>query len=367
MNDRTGTRLAALRRRMTAEGVDLVALAPGANMNWLLGFSPHADERPTLLLVGPERESMVVPELNAADVVPRTKIDLSIWNDADGAEGATKQALAAVCPASPSMVAVDETMRTDFVLPLLDLLKGTRHQMANNTVGHIRMRKDPTECGSLRENAAIADSAVQAIFAALKPGISEVELAEIGRKEFRRQKAEPTFAIVASGPNGALPHHATGNRKLQAGDAVVIDIGGSKDGMCSDITRMAVIGTPPEGYEEVHAIVERAAAAAIEMACPGVRAKDVDAAARQVITDAGYGEYFVHRTGHGLGTETHEPPYIVSSSEFELDEGMVFSIEPGIYLPGKFGIRLEEIVIMNATGVEVLSGLARDWHVAGAN
>ena len=147
---------------------------------------------------------------------------------------------------------------------------------------------------------------------------------------------------------------------------MVIDIGGRKDGFPSDMTRMAVIGHAPEGYEKVHAIVERALCAALAAARPGVRAMDVDAAARNVIAEAGYGEYFVHRLGHGLGIEVHEPPYLTSTSETVLDEGMVFSIEPGIYLPGRFGLRLEDIVILRADGPEILSSLPRTLHVAPA-
>ena len=207
---------------------------------------------------------------------------------------------------------------------------------------------------------------MQAGFAALRPGVSELEIADVIRAEFGRHGAKPEFTIVGSGPNGAFPHHATGNRKLQVGDAVVIDIGGRKDGFPSDMTRMAVIGHAPEGYEKVHAIVERALCAALAAARPGVRAMDVDAAARNVIAEAGYGEYFVHRLGHGLGIEVHEPPYLTSTSETVLDEGMVFSIEPGIYLPGRFGLRLEDIVILRADGPEILSSLPRALHVAPA-
>jgi len=142
-----------------------------------------------------------------------------------------------------------------------------------------------------------------------------------------------------------------------------MDIGAGRDGFSSDITRMAVMGEAPEGYAEVHAIVEAAVQAAIAVARPGVKAHVLDDAARKVITDAGYGEYFVHRLGHGMGIEVHEPPYISASSQSVLDEGMVFSIEPGIYLPGRFGLRLEDIVIMRADGPEVLSGLPRDMQM----
>ena len=150
-----------------------------------------------------------------------------------------------------------------------------------------------------------------------------------------------------------MPHHQTGDAVLRTGQAVVLDIGAGRDGFSSDMTRMAVLGEAPEGYAEVHAIVEAAVQAAMEVARPGVKAHVLDGAARKVITDAGYGEYFVHRLGHGMGIEVHEPPYISASSQSVLDEGMVFSIEPGIYLPGRFGLRLEDIVIMRTDGPEL--------------
>ena len=184
------------------------------------------------------------------------------------------------------------------------------------------------------------------------------------KEHFASEGATPAFWIVGAASNGAFPHHQTGERKLAEGDAVVIDIGGRKGGFPSDITRMAVVGHPPEGYGQIHTIVEKAVQAALKAARPGVKARDVDAAARGVIEDAGYGEYFVHRTGHGMGVDGHEPPYITATSETILREGMVFSIEPGIYLPGRFGIRLEEIVILRETGPEIFSSLPRDLHVA---
>jgi len=201
---------------------------------------------------------------------------------------------------------------------------------------------------------------MQAAFAAIRPGMSELDLAAVIKSSFQSEGASPAFWIVGGGGNGAFPHHHAGERKLAEGDAVVIDIGGRKAGFPSDITRMAVVGQPPEGYGQIHSIVEKAVQAALKAAKPGVLAREVDAAARTVIADAGYGEYFVHRTGHGMGIDGHEPPYLTSTSDTVLEEGMVFSIEPGIYLPGRFGIRLEEIVILRDDGPEVLSSLPRD-------
>lgn len=360
----TARRLANLRQRMNETGTDLVALGPGPHVDWLLGFHPHPDERPCLLLIGSDREAFLMPALNAEGSRECTDIAFHEWADEDGPLDALNQALAAIGADRARSVALDETMRADFALLLLDQLPNGRRGFTEDTLGALRMRKDDSEFARLKENALINDRAMLAGFAAVRPGISETELAAVIRGHYATEGAQPVFSIIGSGPNGAFPHHATGPRKLEVGDAVVIDIGGRKDGFPSDMTRMAAVGRPPEGFADIHAIVDAAVEAALAAAEPGVKAKEVDAAARGVITEAGYGEYFVHRTGHGLGIEVHEPPYITATSETVLDEGMVFSIEPGIYLPGRFGLRLEEIVILRADGPEIFSELPRDLHVA---
>ncbi len=363
MKKRMAERLARLRAQMDTAAVDLVALGPGAHMCWLLGFHPHADERFCLLLVGPEREAFVMPALNAEDTQQKSDIEMHSWDDADGPGAALKFALSATGTARARSVSLDETMRADFAIRLLEELPDAKSQFTADTVGALRMRKDETEYASLKENAGFADVAMLSALDSLEPGISELEVARIVRETFIAQGAEPKFNIVGSGPNGALPHHATGERTVKKGDAIVIDIGAGKGEFTSDITRVAVMDEPPEEFDKVHSIVENAVLAAMEAACPGARAADVDNAARTVISDAGYGEHFVHRTGHGLGVEVHEPPYIMSSSELVLDEGMVFSIEPGIYLTGRFGVRLEEIVFLRADGPEILSELPRNRYL----
>jgi Xaa-Pro aminopeptidase len=363
MNDTAG-RLARLREKMVETGTDLVALGPGSHMRWLVGFHPHPDERPCLLLVSGDAEAFLMPALNAEGSREETDIAFHTWSDDEGPSAALETALAAVDATGAGKVVLDETMRTDFALLLLDALPRAKHAFTADTVGALRMRKDAGEYAAIKANAEIADRAMQKAFAAIRPGMTERELAVEIRAHFSSEGAAPQFAIVGAGPNGAFPHHQTGDRKLEEGDAVVIDIGGRKGGFPSDITRMAVVGRPPEGYGQIHTIVENAVRAALAAARPGVTAKEVDAAARKVIADAGYGAYFVHRTGHGLGIDGHEPPYITATSETVLEEGMVFSIEPGIYIPGRFGIRLEEIVILREGGPEILSSLPRDLHVA---
>jgi Xaa-Pro aminopeptidase len=364
MISQTKNRLAAIRGRMARTGTGLVAIAPGSHMDWVLGFHPHPDERPCLLLIAPEQEAFLMPALNAEGSRAFTDIRFFNWADEVGPATALREALAAIDASTPGLVALDETMRTDFALLLLDALPaGTKRDFTPKTLGGLRMRKDDAEYSKLKMNAGIADRAIQIALSRIKPGITENQVAAEIREHFASEGAEPAFWIVGSGPNGAFPHHSASERVIQEGDAVVIDIGGRKEGFPSDITRMVAIGMPPEGYEEVHAIVEKAVQAALKTARPGVVAKDVDFAARKVIADAGYGEYFVHRTGHGMGIDGHEPPYITATSDTVLEEGMVFSIEPGIYLPGRFGIRLEDIVILREDGPEILSALPRDLHV----
>ncbi|MDM9623243.1 MULTISPECIES: aminopeptidase P family protein [unclassified Rhizobium] len=367
MSEQVTRRLAALRERMAATGSGLIAIGPGSHMDWVLGFHPHPDERPCLLLIAPVKEAFLMPVLNAEGSRECTDIAFHTWADDTGPEAALKEALAAIDATAPGLVVLDETMRTDFALLLIDALPAdTRKSFTPETLGALRMRKDSAEYQKLKMNAGIADRAVLKAFSTVKAGMTELELADIIKGHFSSEGASPQFWIVGAGGNGAFPHHATSDRVIEEGDAVVIDIGGRKHGFPSDITRMAVVGQPPEGYGQIHSIVEKAVQAALQAARPGVKAKEVDAAARGVITDAGYGEYFVHRTGHGMGIDGHEPPYITATSETVLEEGMVFSIEPGIYIPGRFGIRLEDIVILREDGPEILSSLPRDVHIGEA-
>ena len=357
-------RLAALRAKMRETGADLVALGAGSHMQWLVGFHPMADERLCLMLVGPEHETIVMPALNAGEMRAHTDIGFVEWRDDDGPDAALAEAVAAVAPGGAQRVVIDEAMRADFALALLGKLDGAKPVFTGDTVGALRLIKGADEYEILKMNAVIDDGAFKKAAAAARPGMTESELAAIINDHFLSEGAAPAFAIVAAGPNGAFPHHHTGARKLETGDAVVVDIGGRKQGYPSDMTRMLAIGEKPEGYDEVHETVERAVQAALAAAKPGARAKDVDKAARDTIAAAGYGEFFTHRTGHGMGIDGHEPPFITATNDQILEEGMVFSIEPGIYLPGRFGVRLEDIVIIRKDGPEILSDLPRTLAIA---
>lgn len=357
------TRLERLRDVMRAQDVDLVALGAGAHLAWLTGLRPHADERPLLLCVTQSYAGFLMPSLEAESARQHADLLFHPWADDQGPDAAFADLLNAAQAGEAKSIVLDETMRADFAALVQDALPNATRQFTASTIGALRMRKDADEYDTLKRNALMADTAMQAAWAAMRVGMSEDEVAAVVRTAFKDQGAAPLFHIVGAGGNGAFPHHHTGDTILKAGDAVVMDIGGGMDGYSSDMTRMAVMGAAPDGYREVHDILERAVQAAMTAAKPGVRAHVVDDAARGVITDAGYGEYFMHRTGHGMGIEVHETPYITASSQTVLDEGMVFSIEPGIYLPGRFGIRLEDIVILRKDGPEILSDLPRDLKV----
>lgn len=356
-------RLTRLRTRTAQTGTDLLALAPGPHMRWLMGFAPHPDERLCLLLIGRELAGFVMPALNASDARQHTDLPFFEWDDATGPAQALTAALAEICPA-PGRLSIDETMRADHALMLMDALPDAARGLAVEEVGALRMIKDAGEIASLVDNARIADDAQQAVRAALRPGVTEAEMAQVAREAFSERGAQCQFALIAFGANAAFPHHASGPRKLASGDAVLVDIGGQCDGYMSDITRMAALGKPPDGYAEVHAVVEAAVQTALAATRPGVAAHVVDDAARAVIESAGYGAYFTHRIGHGIGTEVHEPPWMTSANPQLLEEGMVFTVEPGTYLPGRFGIRLEEVAVVTGDGARTLSTLPRDLHIA---
>lgn len=362
------TRRDAARQRMREEGIDLLVVGPSENMTYLLGFHPHPDERPCMLFLtaDPNREVLIMPALNAAESRQFTSMPMTEWSDDDGPDAAMAETASLLGLGSVHAVAFDETMRSDFALLVMRHCPDARFQDASPVIGHLRMRKSPSEHEWIAANAVIADGAMQAAFAAVRAGASEREVADAARDAFKAGGVDQVnFTIIASGPNGAYPHHHTGERRLAPGDLVVLDIGARKDSYNSDITRMASVGAPSERQATVLAVVEEAVQAGLAAVRSGARAMDVDRAARGVIEAAGFGPYFVHRTGHGLGLTGHEPPYITATNDFVLDEGMTFSIEPGIYLPGEFGVRLEEIVRVAPGGAEIFSSLPRTLHLAG--
>lgn len=360
MNPTLTTRMANLRARMAETQTDLVAIGPSSHMRYLADLSPHGDERPVMLLVSQNYAGFLMPALNVDSSRQHTDLPFFPWADAEGPDAALEQLIDAtgISRISPSVV-IDETMRADFALLLLDALPGATRRFTQDTVGYLRSRKDEAEYKALKASHLLNDRAMAAGFAALKEGVTEIEVAEVIAAFYKDNGATTQFISVCFGPNGAFPHHHTGTTPLKTGDAVLIDIGGRIGGYPSDMTRVGYFGSKPEGFDEIHAILDRAVEAAIAASVPGAKAMDVDKAARDVITAAGYGEYFLHRTGHGLGIDVHEAPYITGTSATVLDEGMVFSIEPGIYLAGRFGQRLEEIIIIRNGKAEIFSEMPR--------
>lgn len=354
-------RLARLRGRMAQTGTDLVALGPTSHMAWLTGADPHGDERPVMVLISQAHAGFLMPALNANSVRQATDLPFETWTDEAGPGAALERLLETCGVAGPGqVVALDEAMRADFALLLVDAMDAPERRFSGDTLGHLRAMKDKAELDALRACARLNDGAAAAGFAALRRGMTERDVADVIRAHYAAHGAVAEFTIVAFGANGAFPHHHTGDTVLEDEMAVLIDTGCRIGGYPSDMTRCGWFGARPTAeFLRVAEVVEQAVQAALAAVRPGVRARDIDAAARGVIAQAGYGERFVHRTGHGLGLDIHEPPYITATSDSVMQAGNVFSIEPGIYLPGQFGLRLEDIVIATEAGPEILSGMAR--------
>ena len=228
----------------------------------------------------------------------------------------------------------------------------------------LRAVKDAAELARLEAAGAAADATYEQILGVRFAGRKETDVAaDLARllREFGHEQVD--FTVVGSGPNGADPHHEAGHRTIEVGDAIVLDFGGLMDGYGSDTSRTVCVGEPSTEIREVHEVVRLAQQAGVEAVRPGVACQEIDRAARAVITDAGYGERFIHRTGHGIGTTTHEPPYMIEGEEQPLVPGMCFSVEPGIYLPGRFGVRIEDIVTVTESGGQRFNNTSRDLHV----
>lgn len=350
-------RLTQLQAAMQAANIDLVAVGPTANMRYLLGYVPHPDERLCLLLISAEKVGMVVPTLNAADVAAHIDLPMEHWPDAEGPVQALQRAVSGL---SAKRLAIDGTMRADFLLPLLAATSPQETITVESLLAPLRARKSAEEIEALALAAAQAGRAMQAGIDACRPDVAEAEVAWVIEEAFRKDGAEVvTFTLIASGPNGAFPHHHSGSRRLQTGDAIIIDIGATLNGYQSDITRTIFLGDPPAEFLKAYEAVLTANERGREAVKPGVTAQVVDQVTRSTLEVAGYGEHFIHRTGHGLGLEIHEAPYIMAGNELSLEEGMVFSVEPGVYLPGQFGIRIEDIVAVTSTGVRTLTTFDR--------
>jgi Xaa-Pro dipeptidase len=359
-------RHARLFAALGSAGLGALVLNPGPSLYYLSGLHFHLSERPVALIFSGEGSMMIVlPELEAAKVqdlafeiqaFPYGE-ELSSWREAfrKAAHAAGLNGLRA--GVEPRRLRVLELRMLEEAAPQ------AQFRSAEETLASLRMYKDESEVAAMRSAVDIAERAFQATLASIQTGISERQLASELTLQLLRHGSDPEmpFApIVASGPNSANPHAAPSDRLLAPGDLLVLDWGASTKGYFSDLTRTISLGEPRLEFGRIARAVLDANAAARQLAAPGVLAGEVDQAARAVIEEAGYGQYFIHRTGHGLGLEGHEEPYIMADSPLVLEAGMTFTIEPGIYLPGQAGVRIEDDFLITSSGGESLSNLPRD-------
>jgi Xaa-Pro aminopeptidase len=354
-------RLAAVADAVRAAGLGALLLTPGPDLRYVTGYDAKQLERLTCLAIPADGESfLVVPalELKAAMASPVSTLGVEVvtWGETDDAFAMVKKRLGDL-----ETVALSDRMWALNVLRFRDAFPGARPVLASTVLADLRIRKSPVEMAALREAGAAIDRVHEQVPGWLKPGLTERQVgARIAEAILAEGHVQVDFVIVGSGPNAASPHHEVSDRVLRAGDAVVVDIGGTMgSGYCSDCTRTYAIGEPPAEFAAYYAVLKDAQEAACDRVRPGVTAESVDAAARDIIAAAGYGEWFIHRTGHGIGLESHEDPYIVSGNATPLAPGMAFSVEPGIY-PGPHGARIEDIVVCTEDGVERLNNVPRD-------
>ncbi|SNS30184.1 Xaa-Pro aminopeptidase [Geodermatophilus saharensis] len=368
MADSTGAlvsidRVHAARAVAADVGVDVVVLTPGSDLRYLCGYHAHAMERLTALVVPRSGEPLlVVPRLEApmVDASPAGTLglDLVAWDETDDPFAVVARETTARLGAAPARVAVGARTWAEHALGVHRALPGSALELATPVLDRLRMVKTPAEVEELAAAGAAIDRVHARMGEWLRVGRTEAEVgADIAAAILAEGHVAVDFTIVGSGPNGASPHHELSDRVVGAGDVVVVDIGGeTATGYRSDCTRTYAVGEEP-GAEvaEWYAVLQDAQQAAVAAVRPGVTAEQVDAAARDRIAAAGWGEHFIHRTGHGIGLDTHEAPYIVAGNDLPLEAGMAFSVEPGIYLAGRAGARIEDIVVCTDEGVRALN------------
>ncbi|MET9843756.1 Xaa-Pro peptidase family protein [Streptomyces ossamyceticus] len=344
-------------------GLDGLLVAPGPDLVWLTGYRPPETERLTLLVLRDgEDPVLVVPALEAPDAEEAPggpALDLRDW-----ADGKDPYDTAVPLLGPRGRFGVSDNTWALHLLGLQGRLPGTAYVGLSEALPMLRAVKDAAELERMAAAGAAADRAYEEIRGVRFAGRRETEVAADLADLLRRfGHSQVDFTIVASGPNGANPHHEAGDRVIADGDMVVLDFGGLKDGYGSDTSRTVHVGEPDAEEREVHDVVRAAQEAGFRAVRPGAACQEVDRAARAVIADAGYGDRFIHRTGHGIGVTTHEPPYMVEGEERLLVPGMCFSVEPGVYLPGRFGVRIEDIVTVTEDGGRRLNTTPRDMAI----
>jgi Xaa-Pro aminopeptidase len=364
-------RVHAARALADSLDVDVVVVTPGSDLRYLCGYAAHAMERLTALAVPRRGEPLlVVPRLEApmVDASPAGALGLELlaWDESDDPFARLGEAVTARLGSAPSRVAVGNRTWAEHALGIQRALPGASLELAGPLLDRLRMVKTPAEIAGLAAAGAAIDRVHARMGEWLRVGRTEAEVgADIAAAILAEGHVGVDFIIVGSGPNGASPHHDVSDRVVTEGDVVVVDIGGeTATGYRSDCTRTYAVGAAP-GAEvaEWYGVLQHAQAAATAGVRPGVTAEEIDAIARRVITDAGWGEQFIHRTGHGIGLDTHEAPYIVSGNALPVQPGMAFSVEPGIYLAGRCGARIEDIVVCTEDGVRTLNDGSRDLVV----
>ena len=360
------TRVERVRGRMDEVGVDCLLLSLGADLPWLTGYTAMPLERLTMLVLPAEGEAtLVVPELEAPRVKPHPDVfTIRPWSETDD-----PVALVAGLVGARRRLAISDRAWATFLLQLQRHLSDASWLQASTVVAPLRAVKDAAEIAALRAASAAADRVAAQLRAGDIPLIGRTERdvsRDIGRRLVAEGHERVNFAIVGSGPNSASPHHEPGDRVIGAGEAVVCDFGGALDGYCSDITRTVFTGEPPAEFRDLYTVLQDAQATAVSAAVVGTPCEDVDGVARRIITEGGYGPHFIHRTGHGIGLEEHEDPYLVGGNCEPLAAGHAFSVEPGIYLAGRYGARIEDIVVATDAGPDALNTVDHSLAVVEA-
>ena len=356
-------RLKRVHESMSLAKVDVVLLSLGADLPWLTGYTAMPLERLTMLVVPPpgpgEQPTLLVPALEAPRVNPVPEVfSVRPWAETEDPVALAVSLVKQGCSAAAPVVAISDRAWAMFLIRLEAALPGASWRPASTVMAPLRAIKDEFEVEALATAAAAADRVAAALLGGGIPLIGRTERqvsAEITRRLLEEGNERVNFAIVASGPNSASPHHEASERAIQRAEPVVCDFGGALDGYCSDITRTVFTGPPSKDMAKVYGIVAEAQAAGVLSAQVGELCSGVDGAARRVITRAGYGDYFLHRTGHGIGLEEHEDPYMVDGNSTPVTAGHVFSVEPGIYIQGRFGVRIEDIVAATMRGPRPLN------------
>jgi D-alanyl-D-alanine dipeptidase len=351
-------------RQAADSGLSGVLVTPGPDLVYFTGYQPTAiTERLTLLAISGSRPpALIVPIIERPDAEASpgaAAVVLSEWTD-----GSDPYAAAAPLLDARGRYAITDAAWAMHLLGLQGRLPESSYVSMSAELPMLRAVKDADELERLAAAGAAADASFEEIVDVRFAGRVETDvaadLADLLRKHGHTQVG---FTLVGSGPNGANPHHEAGDRTIRDGDMVVLDFGGIKDGYGSDTTRTVHVGEPTAEEREVFDVVRRAQQAGFEAVRPGIACEEIDRAARRVIADAGYGEYFIHRVGHGIGLSTHEPPYLVEGETRPIEPGMCFSIEPGIYLPGRFGVRIEDIVAATADGGRRLNNTSHQMQI----